>query len=203
MRRLCNHVIATHGSPEQDPELVERAQGKCLWVWSDAKVRMEHNKTERKLAFCCDLGVYTKNRQFRLWRSTKRKGTPRPLLLEGVDSAAASESLITWDNFTDLMIQRCTQQEIDHMIDVLEPDGRTTAHSTSDLRRFRLDAETLLGKTGARLDSSVLGTMALSVVPGKGATSSRTVLQTDKSERLMEVRVQRVHDRSFTNHISI
>lgn len=81
MRRLCNRVIAQDGSPEQDPGVFERAHGKSLWIWADVKVRNE-NATERKLSLVCDLGVYTRNRQFRLWRSTKRKGTPRPLLLE-------------------------------------------------------------------------------------------------------------------------
>lgn len=106
-----------------------------------------------------------------------------------MDSSGPQEASLTFENFVDVLIQRCTADEMKNPIDVLEPDGRTPAHSTSDLRRFRLDAETLLGKTGQRLDSSVFGTMSLGLVPGKAGIVSavpRTVLRTDNSERRME-----------------
>jgi len=106
-----------------------------------------------------------------------------------VDTSGPQESTLTFENFVDVLIQRCTSEEMKNPVDVLEPDGHTPARSTSDARRFRLDAETLLGKTGRKLDSSVFGTMSLSLVQGKtgGAASvTRTVLRTDSSERRME-----------------
>lgn len=185
MRRLCNHAIARWGSPALDTELIEKLGGKCLWVWAPTKRKdPQDGAPEKRMVFFADLAVYTQARQFRLAWSTKRKGTPRPLLPDTPDKAACE---LSYDRLIgDFMIQRCTWQEMMNARQVLEPDG-SPAHSTNDLRRFRVDADTLLGIRKHQASPLVAGQRTLDtsilLVEPLILSGGRTLACADPSER--------------------
>lgn len=176
MRRLCNYALETQGSPEKEPDLIEKLNGRCMWIYAPHKTPEGPETIDKRLV--ADLGVYTINRNFRLPWSSKRKGTFRPLLPVGEDKELSYEKLL------DFMIQRCTALECANQVQVLEPDG-SPARSTSDLRRFRVDADVLLGVSARkrRLDTSIFVVEPMAMVRADRFGTQRTIAISDGTEK--------------------
>lgn len=164
MRRFCNRMIEKYGAPKENNP---------FFFLDEQKVRMEEATTERVMFFC-DLAVYTRNRQFRIYGSTKRAGEYRPLLLMGEEKTEE----LRREKFEDLLIQRVTLEEVRRAIMTREPDG-TAPKSTSNLHSFRLDAGNLMGpEAGARLDDTLSGTLEVALLGG----GRRLLPRTDPTE---------------------
>jgi hypothetical protein len=176
MRRLCNYALESQGSPEKEPGLIERLSGRCMWIYAPHKTPEGPETIDKRLV--ADLGVYTINRNFRLAWSSKRKGAFRPLLPVGDDKE------LSYDRLLDFMIQRCTLLECANQVQVLEPDG-SPARSTSDLRRFRVDADVLLGVSARkrRLDTSIFVVEPMALVRADRFGTQRTVGISDATEK--------------------
>lgn len=131
MRRLKNRMLQKYGE--------ERTKNP-LFVWSSRKKKEEEINPDKACDFVADICIFTFRRQFRLLGSTKRKGTFRPLLPEGVDKnnfvltkERLYESLIQRiDDYSKLKIAECKEENGE------EPISTSRKKEKNDVERSQL-----------------------------------------------------------------
>jgi len=116
VRRLRQRVLRSYGlEVERNPFFVRKLESDRTCPGHSIEVR----------EFLVDKGVYTRNRNFRLWRSVKETARDRPLLREGEPGDAPLCKL----TFFDCLVQRTAPDA--RLFDCLEQDDSTPRSTTA------------------------------------------------------------------------
>lgn len=172
IKHLCNHLLTKYGKPG-NPDLSE-----------DNPCYVTRVKKTVSRVFFCDLGVYTIHRCFRLYGSSKRGAPYRPFLFLDETGPEPLAGNLTLEKMKKTLIQWVTLQEAKGIFPIKNPDG-SEPESSSDTRRFRIDAGNLFGpQMRKRLDEGLTGTLELAMIGG-GTSRQRLVLCSDASETVL------------------
>lgn len=122
VRNFERHIIETYGDPKKDDNI--------FYFW---RQKTYGNDPWKGKTFWFDMGVYTKNRQFRTFGSTKY-GQQRPLTMENQQRDDLGYMIMTLEDFveTSVLCPDHTGSEFINILQVLEHDG-SVAISTSNL----------------------------------------------------------------------